>query len=80
MFEEWETFFRNFANALTLPMDSHSPIVYTSTTNRGISHCDEVDFRRRKLSKKTPLNNYEISDMANFYLDMVNDLVTNYGF
>ena len=32
MFEEWETFFRNFTNALTLPMDSHSPIVYTSTT------------------------------------------------
>lgn len=54
--------------------------VYTSTTNRGISHCDEVDFRRRKLSKKTPLNNYEISDMTNFYLDMVNDLVINHGF
>ena len=32
MFEEWETFFRNFTNALTLQMDSHSPIVYTSTT------------------------------------------------
>ena len=32
MCEEWETFFRNFTNALTLPMDSHSPIVYTSTT------------------------------------------------
>lgn len=31
MFEEWETFFRNFTNALTLPMESHSPI-FTSTT------------------------------------------------
>ena len=30
MFEEWETFFHNFTNALTLPMDSYSSIVYTS--------------------------------------------------
>ena len=28
MFEEWESFFRNFTNALTLPSDTHSSIVY----------------------------------------------------
>ena len=25
--------------------------IYTGTTNRGISHCDEVDIRRRRFSK-----------------------------
>lgn len=28
MFEEWETFFRNFTNALTLPSDNHPSIMY----------------------------------------------------
>ena len=31
MFEEWETFFRNFLNALTLPSDNHPSIVYPNT-------------------------------------------------
>lgn len=31
MFEEWETFFRSFTNALTLPSDSHSSTVYTNS-------------------------------------------------
>ena len=48
--------------------------VYTGTGNRGISHCDEVDMRRRPLSKKVPANEYEISDITEFYGKIVSEL------
>lgn len=49
--------------------------VYTGTTNRGISHCDEVDMRRMRLTKKpsVPSDN-KVSDMPDFYLDVVRGL------
>lgn len=48
--------------------------VYTSVSNRGISHCDEVDLRRRKFTAKKSDNSNEISDITDFYVDMIRDL------
>lgn len=45
--------------------------IVTSNSNRGISHCDEVDMRRKKLTKK---QGEGISDIADFYIGVVNDL------
>jgi len=45
--------------------------VYTGLTNRGISHCDEVDLRRRPLTKK---KGEGISDIVDFYVDLVREL------
>ena len=42
-----------------------------SVGNRGISHCDEVDMRRRPLSKK---KGDGISDITDFYCDVVKEL------
>jgi triacylglycerol lipase len=41
-------------------------------TNRGISHADEVDMRRRKLSKKSE-DGY-VSDICDVYVQIVSDL------
>lgn len=41
-------------------------------TNRGISHADEVDMRRRKLSKKSETGH--VSDICDAYIQMVRDL------
>ena len=46
--------------------------VLKSRTNRGISHADEVDIRRRRLSKKAE-EGY-ISDICDFYLQIIKDL------
>lgn len=43
--------------------------VLRGTTNRGISHADEVDARRMNFTKKTSANG--ISDIRNFYIDIV---------
>lgn len=48
--------------------------VYTSIGNRGISHPDEVDLRRMKFSRKIPQNKNEISDITEFYLNLVSEL------
>lgn len=48
--------------------------VFTGTGRRGISHCDEVDLRRRPFSKKAPTNEHEISDIAEFYARLVSEL------
>lgn len=48
--------------------------VYTGTGNRGISHPDEVDLRRKAFSKKTPSNDHEISDITDFYIKLVSEL------
>ena len=44
---------------------------FRSATNRGISHFDEVDFRRRPLTRKK-LDG--ITDITDFYRDMVREL------
>ena len=46
--------------------------IYRSSTGRGISHCDEVDMRRRPFSKKK--NGEGISDIVDFYVDLVKEL------
>lgn len=45
--------------------------IVTSSSDRGISHCDEVDMRRRKFTRKQGSG---ISDITEFYADVVNDL------
>ncbi len=50
--------------------------VFRGVGNRGISHCDEVDMRRRPLSKKTGNG---VSDIIDVYKDIVVDL-QNRGF
>lgn len=48
--------------------------VYTGTGRRGISHLDEVDMRRMRLSREEPRNKNEISDIARFYAEIVSEL------
>lgn len=48
--------------------------VYTSVGNRGISHPDEVDLRRMRFSRKSPQNKNEISDITDFYINLVSEL------
>ena len=45
--------------------------IVTSSSGRGISHCDEVDMRRRRLSKK---RGEGISDITDFYTGVIKDL------
>lgn len=47
-----------------------------SNTNRGISHCDEVDLRRRKFTKKSGEG---VSDILEVYGDILKEL-ENKGF
>lgn len=46
---------------------------FRSATNRGISHFDQVDFRRRPLSRKKLEG---ITDITDFYRDLVRELET----
>lgn len=48
---------------------------FRSATNRGISHCDEVDMRRRPLTKKAKAGD-GICDIVDVYRDIVADLKT----
>lgn len=48
--------------------------VYSGTGRRGISHCDEVDMRRRPLSKK---EGDGVSDIVNIYKEIVANLAEN---
>lgn len=50
--------------------------VFTGNSYRGISHCDEVDLRRKKLSRKSGEG---VSDITDIYIDIVKDLC-NRGF
>jgi triacylglycerol lipase len=43
--------------------------VLRGTTNRGISHADIVDLRRRRFTKKTSID--KISDIKDFYIELV---------
>lgn len=46
--------------------------VITSTTRRGISHCDEVDMRRRPFTSKVGYGT--VSDIVSFYVRLVTEL------
>jgi len=48
--------------------------IFTGTGRRGISHCDEVDFRRRRLSRKKPQDEHHISDITELYTRLVREL------
>ena len=45
--------------------------VFYGSGGRGISHCDEVDMRRMKFSRK---KDGDISDITEFYTDLLNSL------
>ncbi len=45
--------------------------IITSSSNRGISHCDEVDLRRTRLTRK---KGEGISDITDFYVAIADDL------
>ena len=45
--------------------------IYSGVGNRGISHCDEVDMRRFRLSKK---KGEGVSDIVDLYRGIVSDL------
>lgn len=47
---------------------------FTGIENRGISHFDETDFRRRRLSDKRRGKPNEIGDIPEFYLEIVKRL------
>ena len=47
---------------------------FTGTGRRGISHCDEADLRRRRLSRKAPGKPSELSDITELYLSLVSGL------
>lgn len=51
-------------------------VVYKSNSRRGISHCNEVDMRRRKFTKK---QGDGISDICEFYIGVAEQL-TKKGF
>ncbi len=46
--------------------------VYKGNGNRGISHCDQVDMRRHRLTKK---KGNDVSDICEFYKNIVEELV-----
>ena len=48
--------------------------VFTGSGRRGISHCDEVDMRRKNFSRKIPSDIHEISDITEFYKKLVSGL------
>ena len=48
--------------------------IYRGTGNRGISHCDEIDLRRKPLSKKVGDG---ISDIVDIYSEIVLELIRN---
>lgn len=45
--------------------------VFKSNSNRGISHCDEVDMRRRRFTARTGQG---ISDITDFYVEVIKEL------
>jgi len=48
--------------------------VYMGKTGRGISHPDETDYRQYPFTKGKPETDHTITDMAEFYLSIVEDL------
>lgn len=48
--------------------------VHTTPSYRGISHADVVDLRRRRFTSRKPSSGGEVTDIANFYVDVVKEL------
>ena len=48
--------------------------VHTAPSRRGISHADVVDLRRRRFTSRIPSSDGEVSDIANFYVNVVREL------
>jgi triacylglycerol lipase len=48
--------------------------IYRGVGNRGISHCDEIDMRRKPLSKKVGDG---VSDIVDIYRQIAFDLARN---
>ena len=48
--------------------------IYRGVGNRGISHCDEIDMRRKPLSKKIGNG---VSDIVDVYREIVLGLTAN---
>jgi len=46
----------------------------SSSGRRGISHADVVDLRRRRFTSRAPKTDQEVSDIANFYVNVVKEL------
>lgn len=53
--------------------------VFRGTGKRGISHLDEIDLRRRPLTKKAEADISDITDIVDFYKNIVRELA-NKGF
>ncbi len=48
--------------------------VITSSSRRGISHADVVDYRRRRFTSRAPSASNEVSDITIFYINVVKEL------
>ena len=48
--------------------------VHTTPSYRGVSHADVVDIRRRRFTSRAPSSEDEVTDIANFYVDIVKEL------
>lgn len=48
--------------------------IKSGSGKRGISHCDEVDMRRRRFSRSTGSTDEDISDITELYLEIAEDL------
>ena len=48
--------------------------VLTTPSYRGVSHADVVDIRRRKLTSRAATSECEVTDITNFYVDIVKEL------
>lgn len=48
--------------------------IYSGTSQRGISHPDEIDYMRMPFTRKNSDEDRKISDITNFYLDVVREL------
>lgn len=48
--------------------------VLTTPSYRGVSHADVVDIRRRRLTSRAATSECEVTDITNFYVDIVKEL------
>ena len=48
--------------------------IYSGTSQRGISHPDEIDYMRMPFTRKNSDEDRKISDITNFYLGVAEDL------
>lgn len=48
--------------------------VHTTPSYRGVSHADVVDYRRMRFTKRVATSEDEVTDITNFYVDIVKEL------